>query len=284
MSRLAEAFRRAAADAPDMDSFSHPMLRDIVSVPESVEDPWNLRDRSVGPEVVSIAPPGVAAPQVPPQIPNRPVPESRSISREEALALASRLFAPGSNDHPRAVLFSGADAESPSAAVTAAVAQALANETSGSVCLVEANLRTPSLQALFGATSDQGFSDVLLDGSDIRHGLSRISTNLWLLACGSRGTDALHGLNVEQLRPRFQELLAMFDYLVVDAAPASEYRDTAVIGSLVDGVVVVVSANATRREVARRTVAHLQDSGVHVLGAVLANRTFPIPEAIYRKL
>jgi hypothetical protein len=65
---------------------------------------------------------------------------------------------------------------------------------------------------------------------------------------------------------------------------ASEHRDAAVIGPLVDGVVMVVSANATRREVARRTVANLQNAGARVLGAVLTGRTYPIPGAIYRNL
>ena len=76
----------------------------------------------------------------------------------------------------------------------------------------------------------------------------------------------------------------MFDYLVVDTAAASEHRDAAVVSALVDGVVIILSANATRREVARRTVANLNEAGARVLGAVLADRTFPIPEAIYRKL
>jgi Mrp family chromosome partitioning ATPase len=51
-----------------------------------------------------------------------------------------------------------------------------------------------------------------------------------------------------------------------------------------DGVVLVVEANATRRDAARRVKEILDAAGVSLLGVVLNNRTFPVPEAIYRRL
>ncbi len=285
MSRLADAFRRAAADVLRSDTTERPLVRDIVEVQETAEVPWDLSDSPTGADIVRISPTTQMRPAAIPQVRTRALLETSSISREEASALVARLYAPGSTElRPRAVLFSAACSESQSAPVSAAVAEALANETSGTVCLVEANLRSPSLQALFHATAQRGLSEVMLEGGDLRQALTSLASNLWLLPAGMRGDDALPGLNAEQLRPRFQELLAMFDYLVVDTAAASDHRDAAVIGALVDGVVIILSANATRREVARRTVANLNEAGARVLGAVLADRTFPIPEAVYRKL
>jgi len=285
MSRLADAFRKAAADVLRSDTAERPLLRDIVDVQETAEVPWDLSDSPKGADVVSISPSAQIRPAPMPRVRNRPLLETSSISREEASALVARLYAPGSTDlRPRAVLFSAACADSQSAPVSAAVAEALADETSGSVCLVEANLRSPSLPALFDVPAQHGLSEVMVEGRDLRQALIGLASNLWLLPAGMRCDDATAGLNAEQLRPPFQELLAMFDYIVVDTAAASDYRDAAVIGALVDGVVIILSANATRREVARRTVANLSEAGARVLGAVLADRTFPIPEAIYRKL
>ena len=45
-----------------------------------------------------------------------------------------------------------------------------------------------------------------------------------------------------------------------------------------------VSDNSSRRETARKAVRNLENANVRVLGAVLNHRTFPVPEAIYRKL
>ena len=51
-----------------------------------------------------------------------------------------------------------------------------------------------------------------------------------------------------------------------------------------DGVVLVVTANRTRRAVALGAAQALLAAGARVLGTVLADRTFPIPETIYRRL
>jgi protein-tyrosine kinase len=53
---------------------------------------------------------------------------------------------------------------------------------------------------------------------------------------------------------------------------------------MTDGLVIVLQANATRRESARRAKQLLDECGIPVLGAVLNKRAFPIPEPIYRRL
>jgi Mrp family chromosome partitioning ATPase len=56
------------------------------------------------------------------------------------------------------------------------------------------------------------------------------------------------------------------------------------VGSAADGVVLVLKANSTRKERARGAVQDLKNAKVRVLGAVLNQRTFPIPDSIYNKL
>jgi Mrp family chromosome partitioning ATPase len=47
---------------------------------------------------------------------------------------------------------------------------------------------------------------------------------------------------------------------------------------------VLLQANSTRREAARRMKEELEENNIRVLGAILYGRTFPIPEAIYKRL
>jgi Mrp family chromosome partitioning ATPase len=46
----------------------------------------------------------------------------------------------------------------------------------------------------------------------------------------------------------------------------------------------VLKANSTRRDATREIKQQLQAANVRMLGAVLNQRTFPIPERIYNKL
>jgi len=56
------------------------------------------------------------------------------------------------------------------------------------------------------------------------------------------------------------------------------------LGQLADGVVLIVSANSTREEAGRKAKESLEMAGSRLLGAVLNNRTYPIPQPIYDRL
>jgi succinoglycan biosynthesis transport protein ExoP len=56
------------------------------------------------------------------------------------------------------------------------------------------------------------------------------------------------------------------------------------MGSLCDGMVLVVEANLTRRVAAQKVKEKLHAANARLLGAVLSQRTFPIPQTIYKKL
>jgi len=85
------------------------------------------------------------------------------------------------------------------------------------------------------------------------------------------------------MRLRLAELGREFDYLLIDSPALSICNDAVVLGCASDGVVMVLKANSSRRESAKKALDELQTARARVLGAVLNQRTFPIPESIYRK-
>jgi Mrp family chromosome partitioning ATPase len=80
------------------------------------------------------------------------------------------------------------------------------------------------------------------------------------------------------------EMRGMFDYVLIDAPPVNLSNEAALLGQQADGVVLVIEANCTHREAARKAKERLEAAKSPVLAAVLNNRRFPIPEGIYRRL
>ena len=183
----------------------------------------------------------------------------------------------------RSLLFTAIGPEH-SGSLCAATAEALSHQTPGSVCLLDCNLRSPSLHASFGLSGMPGISELLLQRGNLRACLARLTPNLWLLPAGGCCAEAVPVLSGEQMRGHLRDVLTTFDYVLVDTSAASVHSDAVALGALVDGVVLVIGANATRREVAKRSIDHLHAAKVKVLGAILTNRAFPIPETIYRML
>lgn len=92
------------------------------------------------------------------------------------------------------------------------------------------------------------------------------------------GLQPVTDQNLERLR----ELMTEFDFSIVCCAPVCWI--TARIGHHCDGLVLVLAANKTRRLVAAQIIDRLGKVGVPLLGTILADRRFPVPEGLYRSL
>ncbi len=75
-----------------------------------------------------------------------------------------------------------------------------------------------------------------------------------------------------------------FDYSILEGPPAGESNEATSMAQFADGIILVLSAGSTRRVVARRIKEMLEAAQARVLGTVLTDRVFPIPERIYRRL
>jgi succinoglycan biosynthesis transport protein ExoP len=207
------------------------------------------------------------------------------VAHEEASRLVQQIFLSSDPKAPRAVLFAGIDQGVGCSQICLLVAETLRNSVSGSICLVEANLRSPSLPGMLGTTNHHGLTDALVREGPIRAFARPLEgDDIWFLSCGSLSSDSPNFLNSDRLKTRFEELRAEFDYLLVDAPCLSRYADATALGRLTDGLVLVLEANSTRKEAALMVMESLHAAQIKVLGAVLNKRTFPIPESLYRRL
>lgn len=75
---------------------------------------------------------------------------------------------------------------------------------------------------------------------------------------------------------------ASFDYVLFAATIGDSLAPVFTRAS--EGAVLVVTANQTRREAALHAKRILSQWNAELLGAVLDQRTFPVPEAVYRRL
>jgi receptor protein-tyrosine kinase len=207
------------------------------------------------------------------------------LAGEESLRLVQRIFLLQSQEPPHMVTFAGIDHGGGSSEICVRVAETLAKNISGSVCIVEANLRSPALPGVFGTTNHHGLTNSLLTDGPIRSFAKPVrGDKLWLLSSGAIAVDSANLLNSERLRTRLTELRREFDFVLIDAPPLTRYADAIALGQLSDGFVLVLEANATRREAALKVSENLRAAQIKVLGAVLNKRTFPIPESLYNKL
>jgi capsular exopolysaccharide synthesis family protein len=143
--------------------------------------------------------------------------------------------------------------------------------------LIDADLRRPGLTGLMEMRGPRGLTEVLRGESDIsemaaRHVRPCGVKGLEVLPSGSRPTDPAELL----ASPRFSQLLAwaesVYDMILVDSPPTLATTDTAIIGRLVDGVILVVQPAKNCRRLVTRVVERLGLMKIPLLGLV-GNRT-----------
>jgi Mrp family chromosome partitioning ATPase len=280
VSRIAEVLRKSSGVKDVEETFgSHAERHDRDSW-AAMRIPWELDSAAATERSATGTATGVNVMST-----RDPVPRNSLPVANDDLTLLLRLFQPRA-DGPRvrSVVVCAIGDERGSAAVCVALAQALASQKTGSVCLVDANLRSPAIHTLVGSRATHGLSEALIDRITATDFVTSVADGLWLLPAGSLGSAALPYLTAKHVQPELTRLLGTFDQLIVHAPAANVHRDASLLAPLADGVVLVIEANATRREAARRAAAQLQSMNATVLGAILTNRTFPIPNAIYRIL
>jgi Mrp family chromosome partitioning ATPase len=197
----------------------------------------------------------------------------------EILRLVQTLFLSGSPRTPHRLVFCGVDDAEGSAMVCASAGRALVARNE-SVCVLNAHRRGARLSKLLGVADD----DLLLDSLPRHDRCVRVSNQLWMAGPDMVRDDSGSLIPVNELKLLLARLQGLYRTVLIDAPGTSSSRDAALLGQLADAAVLVVEANSTRKIAARKAKEFLERAGVQLIGTILHNRTFPIPEALYRIL
>jgi Mrp family chromosome partitioning ATPase len=153
------------------------------------------------------------------------------------------------------------------------------------VLLVDANPRHPWLHRHFHVADAPGVAEHVA-GSAPRDAIVHPTgfANLDLVPLG-RCTDRSEADRVANaIGELARELGEGYDYVLLDSDfIGSPFFSHGAVASG-DGVLLVVRAGKTNREVAGRAVEMARQVGGKVLGVILNRRAFPIPDFIYRRL
>jgi Mrp family chromosome partitioning ATPase len=209
----------------------------------------------------------------------RHLPGADPAVRRQITGLVDRLFLSPGATAPRSLGFAGFESGLRAGWVVALVADNLAQRTRTRVGVVDLNFEAPSLHDWFAVPLSPGAGEALTDDTPLLAATKKLRSNLWLCPAGSRNPGELSAVALTRL----SQLSEAFDHVIVNLEPLTSPTGGSV-STLVDGVIVTISADTTRRETGRSAVERLQAAGATVLGAVLTGRRFPIPDAIYRRL
>jgi capsular exopolysaccharide synthesis family protein len=192
--------------------------------------------------------------------------------------IATRIARKGQTDKIRTILFTSAERGEGKTTSSVLFSIVSSLHQGQRTCLVDADLHRPRVDKLLDVPREPGLAEVLGEDFAIESALkSTRFDQLKVLPSGGRRPFPAELLQPDRIASTFGKLRLLFDITVIDAPPLLPVSDPAILSREVDGVVIVVRAGRTRRDVALRGKKILDDVGANVLGVIVNNAEDILP-------
>ena len=137
--------------------------------------------------------------------------------------------------------------------------------------LIDADLRRPVQHHIFQVPNVGGVTDLLCSPElQINGHLRKTSVeNLQLITSGPLPPNPSELLGSQRMSQVLANLREVADIIILDSPPAAAVTDASVLSTRVDGVLLVTEAGRTRRDLVKRAITNLQQSGAHLFGGII---------------
>jgi succinoglycan biosynthesis transport protein ExoP len=138
------------------------------------------------------------------------------------------------------------------------------------VCIVDCDLRRPRLHRIFDRAGDVGVMSVMLGDATLDDvAKPTVVPNLYCIPCGPIPPNSADVVASEKFARLLDELSERFDRVILDSPPTAAVTDSAILSTLVDGVIFVVRSFKTNISLCRSGLRSLRDVDAPIAGAVL---------------
>lgn len=137
------------------------------------------------------------------------------------------------------------------------------------VLLVDADMRKPTVFKTFQLTNEVGLSTVLSTSTKVDQAAQKTSIeNLSVLTSGPKPPNPSELLGSMRMDQVIQEARNLYDIIIFDMPPIVAVTDAQIMASKVDGTLLVVRENVTKKEAVTKAKELLHLVNARVLGVV----------------
>ena len=135
------------------------------------------------------------------------------------------------------------------------------------VLVVDADYDDPAVERYLGLPRRQGLSELLTGRLPMDQAIRRTSAErLDIVAPGERPNNPAEILNVDRIRAVLNAMKRRYDYVLIDVPPVLTMNHPSVLGSIADGVLLVVRLGKTPKPLVEEAFTMLENLGGNVLG------------------
>jgi polysaccharide biosynthesis transport protein len=138
------------------------------------------------------------------------------------------------------------------------------------VLLVDTDMHSPSQHHLWGVINSVGLSNIIVGQDEFSQAVQVVNKYLSVLTAGVEPPNPLALIDSDRMTSLIEKFSQSYDYIVFDTPPLVNTVDAAVLGKMVDGVLLVAQPGVLDLASATAAKSLLDRSEVHILG-IIAN-------------
>ena len=197
------------------------------------------------------------------------VPERLSMRAEEYRQIRTNLQFVDAASRPRSIVVTSSRGGEGKSVTALNLAMALA-DTGVSVCLVDADLRRPSVADYLGLEGAAGLTTVLIRRAVLDDVLQPVgSGGLDVLTSGRTPPNPSELLGSRAMADVVAELESRYDVVLLDCAPLLPVTDATILSKTADGILLVAGGGIVTKDELTEATGKLATVGATVLGVVL---------------
>lgn len=143
-------------------------------------------------------------------------------------------------------------------------------QTGKKVLLIDADMRRPTINSIFGIDSSPGLSDAIISVQEAHLSLHKSEvSNLWIMPHGVRTSEPAELLQSHKFLTLLDQCRKRFDFVLIDAPPVLAVADPVIIAPLADSVLMALKIRKNGRRSVERAAQVLRDVDVTPVGLVV---------------
>ena len=193
----------------------------------------------------------------------------KSTASESYRGIRTSLLFSAADAAPRTILVTSAAPSEGKTITSANLAVAMA-QAGNRVLLIDCDMRRPKLHRVFGVPRDRGVSNILVGNCTIEDVIIHTTIpGIDIVPSGPVPPNPSEMLGSQLMTKLLADARNRYERIIIDSPPLTAVTDAVIMSRCVDGVVLVIRAGETHREIIKNGIGLLQAANAHTLGAVL---------------
>lgn len=203
--------------------------------------------------------------------------DKHSYLAEQYKVLRTNLYSLSPQTPLKTIIVTSSQAQEGKTITTSNLAYTLSLDAEKKVVLVDADFRRPAVHKAFGIPRKPGFTDILSGKNSLEHFTKKPTVDdLYIIPSGTLISSPSEFLSSTKMKELISKLKEKFDYVIFDTPPIINVTDSSILGSLCDGVIFVVKAGHTPKNMIEEAFTMLRHAQAKPKACILTSTTIPV--------